>query len=137
MTAGTDYKLNPPYRGNPHEKVTADQLAAATAKPYNELRRAHVADYQKLFRRTSLDLGGHEARKLPTDQRLARIAEGVAKRINQRAACPRRLRGGYDLGGWQDCNVDPQVHVGQALPDQVGFSSDAGRRMVQAVGQVS
>jgi len=75
LTAGTDYKLNPPYRGNPHEKVSADQLAAAAAKPYDELRKAHVADYQKLFRRASLDLGGHEARKLPTDQRLARMAK--------------------------------------------------------------
>jgi alpha-L-fucosidase 2 len=74
LTAGTDYKLNPPYRGNPHEKVTADQLAAVAAKPYDELRKAHIADYQKLFPRVSLDLGGHEARKLPTDQRLARMA---------------------------------------------------------------
>ena len=76
LTAGTDYKLQPPYRGNPHEKLTADQLAAAAAKPYDELRQAHVADYQKLFRRVSLDLGGHEARTLPTDQRLHRMAKG-------------------------------------------------------------
>ncbi len=75
LTAGTDYKLKEPYRGNPHEKVTAHQLAAAAAKPYDELRKAQVADHQKLFRRVSLDLGGHEARKLPTDQRLARMAK--------------------------------------------------------------
>ena len=75
LTAGTDHILNPPYRGNPHEKVTAGQLAAAAAKPYDELRKAHIADYQKLFRRASLDLGGHEARKLPTDQRVARMAK--------------------------------------------------------------
>ena len=61
-------------RGNPHEKVTADQLAAAAAKPYETLRQSHVADYQKLFGRASLDLGGHEARSLPTDQRVARMA---------------------------------------------------------------
>jgi len=75
LTAGTDYKLNPPYRGNPHEKVTADQLAAATAKPYEALRQSHVADYQKLFGRAALDLGGHEARLMPTDKRLARMAK--------------------------------------------------------------
>ena len=41
LTAGTDYKLQPPaYRGNPHEKLTADQLATAAAKPYDELRTA-------------------------------------------------------------------------------------------------
>jgi alpha-L-fucosidase 2 len=78
LTAGTDHILNPPYRGNPHEKVTAGQLAAAAAKPYDALRKAHVADYQKLFRRASLDLGGHEARKLPIDQRLARMARDKA-----------------------------------------------------------
>ena len=75
LTAGTDYKPNPPYRGNPHETVTADQLAAATAKPYEALRQSHVADYQKLFGRASLDLGGHEARLMPTDKRLARMAK--------------------------------------------------------------
>jgi alpha-L-fucosidase 2 len=77
LTAGTDYRLQPPtYRGNPHEKLTADQLAAAAAKPYDELRTSHVADYQKFFRRVSLDLGGREARSLPTDQRLLRMAKG-------------------------------------------------------------
>ena len=75
LTAGTDYMIHPPYRGNPHEKVSADQLAAAAAKPYEALRQAHVADYQKLCGRASLDLGGHEARSLPTDQRLARMAK--------------------------------------------------------------
>jgi alpha-L-fucosidase 2 len=75
LAAATDHKLQPPYRGNPHEKLTADQLAAAAAMPYDELRSAHVADHQKLFRRVSLDLGGHEARTLPTDQRLARMAK--------------------------------------------------------------
>ena len=75
LTAGTDYKLLPPYRGGPHEKLTAHQLAVAAAKPYNELRKAHVADYQKLFGRVSLDLGGHEARTLPTNQRLARMVK--------------------------------------------------------------
>lgn len=75
LTAGTNYTINPPYRGNPHEKVTADQLAAAAAKSYETLRQSHVADYQKLFGRASLDLGGHEARSLPTDQRVARMAK--------------------------------------------------------------
>ena len=75
LTAGTDYKINPPYRGNPHEQLTAVQLAAAAAKPYDALRQSHVADYQKLFGRASLDLGGHEARLMPTDKRLARMVK--------------------------------------------------------------
>jgi alpha-L-fucosidase 2 len=73
LTAGTDHKLKPPYRGNPHVKLTAGQLAAAAAKPYDALLQSHVTDYQKLFSRVSLDLGGHATRSLPTDQRLARM----------------------------------------------------------------
>ena len=75
FTVGTDHRLQPPYRGNPHEQLTAGQLAAAAAKPYRELRTAHVAEYQKIFRRVSLDLGGRAARTLPTDQRLVRMAK--------------------------------------------------------------
>ena len=76
LTVGTDYKLLPPYHGNPHVKLTADQLAAVADKPYEKLRELHVADYQRLFDRVSLDLGGHEARALPTDQRLHRLGRG-------------------------------------------------------------
>lgn len=47
----------------------AKSLEAAAARPYVELRRRHVADHRKLFRRVSIDLGGGVS--LPTDQRLA------------------------------------------------------------------
>lgn len=76
VTAGTDYTLRPPYRGHPPEKATADQLAAAAVQPYAALRQAHVADHRKLFGRVALDLGGHEARALSTDQRIYRAARG-------------------------------------------------------------
>jgi alpha-L-fucosidase 2 len=75
LAAATDYTLQPPYRGNPHEKLTASQLAAAAAEPYDKLRRSHLSDYQKLFRSVSLDLGGKQSRSLPTDRRLKRMAE--------------------------------------------------------------
>jgi len=73
LSAGTDYKIQPPYHGNPHEKLTTTQLVAAEALSYDELRKSHVAEYQKIFHRVSLNLGGHEARMLPTDQRLANM----------------------------------------------------------------
>ena len=38
--------------------------------------QAHVADYQKLFRRVELNLGETDARQLPTDQRIEKFAEG-------------------------------------------------------------
>jgi alpha-L-fucosidase 2 len=46
-------------------------------RPYETLMEEHVADYQKLFRRVSLDLGSESATlDLPTDVRLKRLAGG-------------------------------------------------------------
>ena len=65
LAAATDYR-----KGDPAE-VCARQLAAAAAKTHATLREAHVADYRKLFRRVSLDLGETPSISLPTDKRLA------------------------------------------------------------------
>jgi alpha-L-fucosidase 2 len=46
-------------------------LDAAGEKTFTALRRAHVADHQRLFGRVSLDLGTTPAAELPTDERLA------------------------------------------------------------------
>src|SRR5258706_55548 len=54
-----------------------DRDLAAARKPYAELRAAHVADYQRLFRRVDLQLGG-TAPDLPTDERLKRAADDPA-----------------------------------------------------------
>ena len=47
-----------------------------------------------------------------------------------------KARGGFEVDmTWEDgksCNVDPQVRLGQALSDQVGDSTEDGRRRVQA-----
>ena len=65
LAAGTDYKLKPPdYRGDPPEPKTAAQLAAAAAKPYADLLKAHLADYQKLFRRVESRFGPLRCRRL-------------------------------------------------------------------------
>ena len=79
VTAGTNYLADRArgWRGPaPEERVEA-QLKAAAAKPYADLRAAHVADYQRLFRRVSLSLGGGAA-DLPTDERLVRYRDGAA-----------------------------------------------------------
>lgn len=49
------------------------RLAAASARSIAELKSRHVADYQRLFRRVSLDLGGGS--DLPTDERLKAFKE--------------------------------------------------------------
>ncbi len=51
-------------------------LAAVGRKNFDKLLRAHLADYQRLFRRASLDLGQTAAAALPTDQRIAGFASG-------------------------------------------------------------
>jgi len=64
LAAATD------YHGRKHEDAVDEWLQKAARKPYAELREAHVADYQKLFERVALDLGGAEAARTPTDERL-------------------------------------------------------------------
>ncbi len=72
LTAATD------YRGDESFGQTAErQLAAVEKKPYSTVRDAHVTDYQNLFRRVSLDLGGAEATKRPTDERLLAVIGGA------------------------------------------------------------
>ena len=63
--------------------ISADPVARAKAwlepaakKPYEELRSNHIADYQKLFRRVTLDVGTGENASLPTDERVRRFDEG-------------------------------------------------------------
>ena len=79
LAAGTDYKLQPPdYRGNNPDQATTTQLARAGKESYTDLRDRHVADYQSLFRRVSLDLGGGpEANDAPTDERLKALRDGA------------------------------------------------------------
>jgi alpha-L-fucosidase 2 len=51
-------------------------LRAAAAKRHDSLQSRHVADHQRLFRRVDLQLGG-PAPDLPTDERLARVKQGL------------------------------------------------------------
>ncbi len=52
---------------NARNNSTLEQLGG---KSYEALRKAHVADYQNLFRRVVLDLGVTDRADVPTDQRL-------------------------------------------------------------------
>ncbi|MFO8012166.1 MAG: glycoside hydrolase family 95 protein [Phycisphaerae bacterium] len=73
IAAATDYD-----GGDPHKTCETD-LAAAAAKPYEALRKAHLAEHRRLFRRCTLDLGPADpaAARLPTDARLARVRDGA------------------------------------------------------------
>ncbi len=63
---------------DPSVEATAN-LRGAYAKSYEQLKSAHMADYQHLFNRMHINLGTDpEAVKLPTDERLLRITRGLS-----------------------------------------------------------
>jgi len=79
IAADTNYVMDyaRKYRGDdPGEKIAA-RLKVAAAKSFDELKTAHVADYQSLFQRVTLQLGTtpSERAALPTDQRKLLHAE--------------------------------------------------------------
>lgn len=81
LTGGTNYlnSFAQNWRGGPpHDRGTRD-LNAAASKPYESLRTEHIADYQRLFQRTELNLGrtGPEQRNLATNERLAAYTSGA------------------------------------------------------------
>jgi alpha-L-fucosidase 2 len=80
LAAATDYVMDPARKyhgGDPAAKVRG-QIAAASAKTFDELKARHVADHRGLFDRVELNVGqtAAEVRAMPTDQRLAAYAKG-------------------------------------------------------------
>ncbi len=72
LSAATD------YRGDKPENKSRAAITATAGKSYEELRRAHVADYRRLYRRVAIDLGENELAKLPTDDRLVAVKKGAS-----------------------------------------------------------
>lgn len=54
-----------------------ETLSAIEDKTYEQIRAAHVADYQQLFNRVELELGNSDASKSPTDERLQAYKKGT------------------------------------------------------------
>src|SRR6185295_1479048 len=59
----------PPAGADPAVAALRD-LEAALAQPYELIRRAHIEDHRRLFRRVALDLGTTAAAHYPTDERI-------------------------------------------------------------------
>lgn len=66
----TDYK-SPDYK-----KLCADSVKKAIAKSYDELKQAHIKDYNTLYNRVSIHFGQDANRALPTDVRWKQVKEG-------------------------------------------------------------
>ncbi len=75
IAAATSYKNYHDVSGDP-AAITKARLTAASKKSFDELRAAHIADYQKLFRRVQLTLDTDEPLNLPTDARIKNFASG-------------------------------------------------------------
>jgi alpha-L-fucosidase 2 len=67
---------NTNYRGRDPEALCGSQIEAAEGKGFSDLRRAHIADHQRLFRRVEIDLGSSESASKTTDKRLAAVCAG-------------------------------------------------------------
>lgn len=80
LDARTDYKLSAAdgWRGGAPEPALARSLDAASARSYDDLRAAHVAEITALMNRASVDWGQTDAAvlALPTHVRLARYGSG-------------------------------------------------------------
>ncbi|QUL54260.1 glycoside hydrolase family 95 protein [Paenibacillus tritici] len=57
-------------------ELCAGRITSAAGMTYEELYGRHAADHRAIFRRMELDLGGHDADKQPTDERLAAYRNG-------------------------------------------------------------
>ncbi len=72
LAANTDWDGADPGR------LSDRQIKTARSRSYVELKRRHIEDYQKLFRRVKLDLGpaGSSQDSIPTDRRLEALRAG-------------------------------------------------------------
>ncbi|MBC7785669.1 MAG: glycoside hydrolase N-terminal domain-containing protein [Burkholderiales bacterium] len=74
IASATSYKNYKDVTGDP-DAICQAVLQKAAARSLETMRREHVAEHQKLFRRVSLDLGASDASNLPTDQRLRNFSK--------------------------------------------------------------
>jgi alpha-L-fucosidase 2 len=69
VAMATSFRRFDDVSGNP-EATTLAQIKAATAKDFDALRAAHIADHQKLFRRVGFELPETPASEEPTNIRI-------------------------------------------------------------------
>jgi alpha-L-fucosidase 2 len=73
IAAATSYESYKDVGGNP-EALTKRYLAKAEGKSIEIMRREHITEHQRLFRRVKLDLGMTSAMQFPTDERIRNFA---------------------------------------------------------------
>lgn len=80
LSDGTSYNgfdKSPGLMGKDPSVEASANLENAVKKSYEQLKKVHLADYQRLFSRVAFDLGADSVIvKLPTDDRLIRFSDG-------------------------------------------------------------
>ncbi len=80
LAAATSYEGYGDISGDPAAKCDA-VLEPLARKAFEAVRRRHCQDHRQLYRRVSFDLGATEISQLPTDERIARVAEGKDRQL--------------------------------------------------------
>jgi len=66
------------YRGGDPETASCRDITAAASMPLEALHQRHTEEVRRYFRRVVLELGATPVSGLPTDERLAAVADGAA-----------------------------------------------------------
>jgi alpha-L-fucosidase 2 len=78
LNAGTSYVPDAArdFRGEDHHDRITQQIQAAAAQSYDQLKASHEKDFHSIFDRVALDLGtaSDDVSALPTDQRIQQVA---------------------------------------------------------------
>jgi len=73
LTAGTNYKNYHDISANPAQPCL-NALAGIEGQTYEQIKAAHIKEYQQYFNTFSINLGKSENEKLPTDERIEKFA---------------------------------------------------------------
>ena len=70
LAAATDYS------GDDPGPLCADRLDSVIRLSYSDIKEAHIADYQSLFKRVTIELGGSDGNYFTTDARITAMQNG-------------------------------------------------------------
>jgi alpha-L-fucosidase 2 len=77
-TSFNGFRTSPVKDGKDPQAVTQRRLDAAQEKSFDQLKAAHIADYQNYFNRVELNLTADSVPTEPTDKRLEAYKKGIA-----------------------------------------------------------
>ena len=79
LSVRTNFKSYKDITGNP--ELAVDDLDKAAAKGYDQLKQAHIADYQHLFNRSVFSLGNSPYAQLPLNDRLTNSRKDLSMNV--------------------------------------------------------